>query len=103
MSSSQRPLLGNTQHLQKTDIHAPCGIRTHSLSRRAAADLRIRPPGHWDRQAIRLPIHNLIVTTFNLEKSMNTIVTSPVDVTKVLKHEVSKNKGKNCVPKMRLA
>jgi len=43
------------------------------------------------------------VTTFNLEKSMNTIVTSPVDVTKVLKHEVSKNKGKDCVTKMRLA
>ena len=25
------------------------GIRTHDLSRRAAADLRLRPRGHWDR------------------------------------------------------
>ena len=32
-----------------TDIHAPGGIRTHNLSRRAAADLRLRPRGYWDR------------------------------------------------------
>jgi len=24
-------------------------IRTHDLSKRAAADLRLRPRGHWDR------------------------------------------------------
>ena len=30
-------------------MHAPGGIRTHILSRRAAADLRLRPRGHWDR------------------------------------------------------
>ena len=30
-------------------IHAPGGIRTHILSRRAAADLRLRPRGYWDR------------------------------------------------------
>ena len=46
---SQRPLPDNTQHLQQKDIHAPGGIRTHNLSRRAAADLRLRPRGHWDR------------------------------------------------------
>ena len=49
MSPSQRPLL-NTQHSQQTNIHAPCGIRTHDLSRRAVADLRFRPRGYWDRQ-----------------------------------------------------
>jgi len=27
---------------------SPGGIRTHNLSRRAAADLRLRPRGHWD-------------------------------------------------------
>jgi len=32
-----------------TDIHAPGGIRTHNPSRRAAADLRLRPSGQWDR------------------------------------------------------
>jgi hypothetical protein len=46
ISSSQRPLPDNTQ---QTDIHAPGGIRTHNLSRRAAADLHLRPRGHWDR------------------------------------------------------
>jgi len=32
-----------------TDIHAPGRIRTHNLSRRAAADLRLKRHGHWDR------------------------------------------------------
>ena len=35
-----------------TDIHAPDGIRTYDLSRRAAVDLRLRPRGHWDRRTI---------------------------------------------------
>ena len=47
---TERPLLNNTQYSQQTDIHAPGGIRTHDLSRRAAADLRLRPRGYWDRQ-----------------------------------------------------
>jgi len=29
ISPTQRPLPDNTQHSQQTDIHAPCGIRTH--------------------------------------------------------------------------
>ena len=37
-----------------TDIHAAGRIRTHNLSRRAAADLRLRPRGHWDRQLVTL-------------------------------------------------
>ena len=32
------------------------GIRTHNLSRRAAAELRLRPRGHWDRHIITLAI-----------------------------------------------
>ena len=47
ISSSQRPLPDNTQHSQQTDIHAPGGIRTHNLSRRAVVDLRLRRRGHW--------------------------------------------------------
>jgi hypothetical protein len=35
----------NTQHSQRTDIHASGGIRTHNLSRRAAEELRLRPRG----------------------------------------------------------
>ena len=37
MSSSQRPLPDNKRHSQQTNIYAPGGIRTHDLSRRAAA------------------------------------------------------------------
>jgi hypothetical protein len=39
----------NTQQAQQTDIHDPGGVRTHSLSKRAAGDPRLRPCGHWDR------------------------------------------------------
>jgi hypothetical protein len=39
-----------------TDIHAPGGIRTQNLSRQAAADPRLRPRGHWDRQIIKVLI-----------------------------------------------
>jgi len=35
---------------RKTDKYpCPCGIRTHNLSRREAADRRLRPRGHWGR------------------------------------------------------
>ena len=36
ISSSQRPLPDNTRHSQQTNIHAPGGIGTQDLSRRAA-------------------------------------------------------------------
>ena len=40
----------NTQ--QQKNIHAPGGIRTHDLSRRAATDRRLRPRGHCDRHTV---------------------------------------------------
>ena len=49
ISPSQRPLPDNKKHSQQTNIHAPGGIRTHNLNRRAAVDLRLRPRGHWNR------------------------------------------------------
>ena len=52
ISSSQKPLLDNTQHSQQKDRHDPDGIRTHNLSRRTAADLRVRPRVDWDRSPI---------------------------------------------------
>jgi len=55
ISSSQRPLPDNTRHSQQTNIHAPGGIRTHYLSRRAAAELLLRPRGYWYRRHI----HNI--------------------------------------------
>jgi len=41
------------QHTTLTrDKHPPLGgIRTHNPSRRDAADPRLRPCGHWERQA----------------------------------------------------
>jgi hypothetical protein len=50
ISSSQRPLPDKTQHSQQTNNHATGGIRTHNLSMQAAADLRVRSRGHWDRR-----------------------------------------------------
>jgi hypothetical protein len=38
ISSSQRPLPDNIQHIQLKNIHASGGIRTHDLSRRATVD-----------------------------------------------------------------
>ena len=38
-------------HNRQTSM-SPGGIRTHDLSRRAAADLRLRPRGYWDRLII---------------------------------------------------
>jgi len=36
------------QHTTRTiNIHAPGDIRTHNLSRRPTADLRLRPRDHW--------------------------------------------------------
>jgi hypothetical protein len=34
---------------QQTYIHVPSGSRAHDTSNQAAADLRLRPRGHWDR------------------------------------------------------
>jgi hypothetical protein len=52
ISSSQRPLPDNTQLSQQTNIHAPGGIRTHNLSRRAVVDLRLRARGFFYCTAI---------------------------------------------------
>jgi len=49
---SHRPVAeASTNTAHKIHEREPCpgGIRTRSLSKRAAADLRLRPHGHWDR------------------------------------------------------
>ena len=45
----RRDLYQTTHTTRPTDTHAPGRIRTHNLSRRAAADLRLSPRGQWDR------------------------------------------------------
>ena len=57
-SARRRDLYLTTQNSQQTKIHAPGGIQTHNISRRAAADLRLRPRGHCDRLYITLHHHH---------------------------------------------
>ena len=49
ISPTQRPLPDDTQNSQETGIHAADGIRAHNPSKRAVADPRLRPRGHWDQ------------------------------------------------------
>jgi hypothetical protein len=44
-----------TQYINTTNIHSPSGIRTRDPSNQAAADLRLRPRGHWNRHFILYP------------------------------------------------
>jgi hypothetical protein len=55
---SQRPLSDNTQHSQETTIHTPGGIGTGNPSKRAAANLRLRPREHQHQQNV-ISIHNI--------------------------------------------
>jgi len=52
ISQTQRSILDNTQNSQETDINAPDGIRTRNPSKRAAANPRLRPRGHWDQPTL---------------------------------------------------
>ena len=53
LGASDRPVAETTRHSQETDIHAPGGIRTRSLSKRAAADVCLRSRGHRYRLLIK--------------------------------------------------
>ena len=46
-TSDQPDAPDNTHHSQETNIHSPGGIRTHNLTRRAAANPRLMPRDHW--------------------------------------------------------
>ena len=58
----------NKQHSQQTDIHAPGGIRTRSLSRRAAADPHSRQRGHWDRHLMYVLFRNCVFVWYDYQK-----------------------------------
>ena len=56
------------QHTTLTTDKHPCppgGIRTHDLSRRAAADLRLRRRGYWDRHLKVNYFHKMPVVLHN--------------------------------------
>jgi hypothetical protein len=59
--TSDQPVPETSTWQHTTDKHpCPFGIWTHSLKRRAAVDLRLRPRGHWDRPYIRF-IYNILI------------------------------------------
>jgi len=49
-SAWRRDLYVTAQNPRQPEIHSLGRIRTHNTSKRAVADPRFRPPGHWDRQ-----------------------------------------------------
>ena len=49
ISSSQRPLPDNLRLSKQANVHTSGGIQTQNLSRRAAADLRLRLRCQWVR------------------------------------------------------
>jgi len=58
ISPTQGLLPDNIQHSQETNFHTAGGIRTHNSSKRAAAELRLRPHGHKDRLNVYLLNYN---------------------------------------------
>ena len=57
ISPTQRPVPYNTQQLREKNTRAPGGIRTRNPCKRAAAELGLRPRGHWDRP---IPFYGII-------------------------------------------
>jgi len=56
-SARRRDLYLTTHKIHNRETHmSSCGIRTRDLSKRAAADLRLRPRGHRDRLVLHLQI-----------------------------------------------
>jgi hypothetical protein len=60
ISSSQRPLPDNTHN------RLPCPRWDSNPQSQQAADLRIRPPGHWERQIVALHTSFLCTICINL-------------------------------------
>ena len=57
-SARRRDLYLTTHNIHNRQISMPSGgIRTHDLSMRATADLRLRQCGHWDRQGRNVTVH----------------------------------------------
>ena len=77
-SARRRDLYPTTHitHNRQTSMPPPGGIRTHDLSRRAAADRRLSPRGHWDRPGICHTGSNLFYfgTTFYMFRTVSPFI-----------------------------
>ena len=73
ISRTQRPLLDNTQHSQERDINSPGGFRTHNPCKQAAADLRLRASGHWDRLCDIIPFRNVSIPLVHVTLSASAL------------------------------
>ena len=71
-----------------TNIYAPAGIRTRNPSKRSAADPRLRPLGHWDRQPAQL-ITNSTCTFLQTMFGLSTTVRPTFPVSSRLPVEIS--------------
>ena len=58
-----RPVAETTQHSQQQNILAPGGIRARNVSKRAAADLRLRPKAETVRKSARSCRHSATIET----------------------------------------
>ena len=56
-------LTKHNTHNRQTSV-LPSGIRTHDLSRWVAADIRLRPCGHWDRQYLSVETCKYLFISF---------------------------------------
>jgi hypothetical protein len=71
-SARRRALRGNTKHSD-----APSRIRTRNPSKRAVANVRLRPRGHWNRHKPRRPVGGAdaqLCSFFNLDARWGRVV-----------------------------
>jgi hypothetical protein len=69
-SARRRDFYTTTQTLYKINIHVPSGIGSHDPSKRSAADLPLRPRGHWDHP-IPVRMQKEIITLQNNDSLTN--------------------------------
>ena len=71
-SARRRDLYLTTHNSHNRQTSMPRGgIRTHDLSKRAAADLRLRPRGYWDR--LLLEVRTRIIKAFEIHFTVQSV------------------------------
>ena len=84
ISPSQRHLPDKTQHSRETVINATGGIRTHDLSRPAAAELHLRLRDHHDLLPSDLYCHVILQSQFTVK--LNSVISISLCFSVILIH-----------------